>query len=325
LGGARIGVTGAGGFIGLRLCERLRAEGREPVGLELSDGAAERIERAGAEFRPLDVTDPELAERALSDCGLVVHAAALVAEWGEMREYARVNVGGTYNVLNAAERARAERVVHVSSVAVWGYGFEREPQEDAPPAQCGNPYIDTKGSSELLALSRGATVVRPGDVYGPGSKQWAIRPLELMKSGLFFVPGKGDGLITPVYVDDLVDCLVRALEAPGVDGQAFTAWDGHPVTAKEFFDHYARMLGKGEVRTLPLPLAYAATLGEELVGRLRRRPPRASRSSIMFLSRRAAFPNARARELLGWEPRVALAEGMRRTEAWFREQGMLAA
>jgi nucleoside-diphosphate-sugar epimerase len=124
---------------------------------------------------------------------------------------------------------------------------------------------------------------------------------------------KGRGLITLVYVDDLVDCIYRALTLPEGDGGAFTAWDGHPVTAKDFFDNYARMLGRKGVRTAP-----AALLRPVM-----RVTPGVDPGDLQFLMRRAVYPNARAREVLGWEPRVTLHEGMRRTERWFREVGLL--
>ena len=111
----------------------------------------------------------------------VAHTAAVVNDYGSMAEFVRVNVGGTRAVLDAA--VDAQRVLVLSSVAIWGYEFETDVSEDDPPRPCGNPYIDTKGQQEVLALRRGATVVRPGDVYGPRSEPWILRPLRTMKAG----------------------------------------------------------------------------------------------------------------------------------------------
>jgi nucleoside-diphosphate-sugar epimerase len=154
----------------------------------------------------------------------------------------------------------------------------------------------------VLALRRGATVIRPGDVYGPGSQPWVVRPLEMMRRGLFVLPAPGDGLITPIYVDDLVDAIVRALREPRAAGRAYTVWDGQAVTAREFFGHHARSLGRGEVRVLPAPLL-----------RLAARAIGAGPAAVTFMSRRAVFPNTRAREELGWEPRFSLERGMAAT------------
>lgn len=301
-----VAVTGAAGFIGATLCRRLIADGHRVIGVDL----------AGDVDRRADVTDPSSTIAALAGADAVVHTAAIVGEVGRMADHVRVNVGGTRNVLDAAS---GRRVVVLTSVAVWGYDFTRDMSEDSPPRPCGLPYIDTKGAAEVIALRRGATVVRPGDVYGPRSGSWVVRALELMRAGRFFLPAPGDGVITPVYVDDLVDGIVRALREPRAAGRAYTVWDGEPVSALDFFAHHARMLGT-EVRCLPRPLLHAALRAGQLV---RLKPPTGP-GALTFLSRRAAFPNTRAREELGWSPAVDLAEGMRRTEAWAREAGLLA-
>jgi nucleoside-diphosphate-sugar epimerase len=83
------------------------------------------------------------------------------------------------------------------------------------------------------------------------------------------------------------------------------------------------MLGRKRPPRLPLSLAVAAGAAQEATARVTRRPPAFTRNAITFVSRKAVYSNGRARELLGWEPRVTLEEGMRRTETWFREQGML--
>jgi len=284
----RVAVTGAAGFIGGAVCRRLAADGDEPIGIDLH----------GADRRA-DIADPAETVAALGGAEALVHAAALVSERGAMAEFVRINTRGTRNVLDAAA---GRRTVVIASVAGWGYEFTRELDEDAPPRPCGIPYIDTKGATETLALRRGATVVRPGDVYGPGSQPWVVRPLEMMRAGRLYLPAPGDGLITPIFVDDLVDAIVRALREPRAAGRAYTIWDGTPVTAREFFAHHARSLGLDRVRVLPAPLlrVLAGAFG-------------AGPAAITFMSRRATFPNTRAREELGWTPQVSLAEGMART------------
>jgi nucleoside-diphosphate-sugar epimerase len=321
--GARIAVTGAGGFVGLATCRRLAADGAHVVGLDLTTASRPAIAAAGAEPRGCDVTDPEAVRTALAGCDGVIHTAALVAEHGRMADFVRVNVRGTRNVLDAAHRHGVARVVHVSSVATLGYEADHDLGEDAPTRTCGAVYVDTKTASHELALARGAAVVRPGDVYGPGSIPWTVRPLALMRARRFVLPGHGEGILTPVYIDDLVDCLVRALLHPGAAGRAYIAHDGHPVTAADFFAYYARLLGRDRVPTLPRPLLALAARGEELRARLAGEPPSFSRPSLIYVSRRGAYPNARAVQELGWTPQVALDEGMRRTGAWLREQGLL--
>ncbi len=290
-----IAVTGASGFIGAALTERLRAEGDEVVGIDV----------AGDPDRRADVADPASIVAALAGAEAVVHAAALVAEAGRMAEFVRVNVRGTRNVLDAAG---ARPTVVLASVAGWGYEFRRELGEDAPPRPCGLPYVDTKGATETLALRRGATVIRPGDVYGPGSVPWVVRPLEMMRAGRFYLPSPGDGVMTLVFVDDLVDAIVRALREPRAAGRAYTVWDGEPVPAREYFER----LGGRPVKTLPAPVLRAAARAMGM-----------GPAAVTFVTRRAAFPNERARAELGWKPQATLDEGMARTREWARATGLL--
>jgi nucleoside-diphosphate-sugar epimerase len=245
-----------------------------------------------------------------------------------MEDFVRVNVHGTRNVLDAARDAGAERVVHVSSVASFGYEHSRELDEDAAPRPAGIPYIDTKAASDALALARGRAgepivVIRPGDVYGPGSTGWAVLPLEAIKQRRFMLVDGGKGILTPVYVDDLVESIVLGLTTDDAAGRAFTVWDGSPVTCAEFFNHYARMLGRDGIPSLTRAAANHAGAAQELVATVTRRPPLITREAIAFVSRKAPYSNRRAREVLGWQPRVDLEEGMRRTELWFREQGLI--
>ena len=144
-----------------------------------------------------------------------------------------------------------------------------------------------------------------------------------MRANRFMLIGRGQGVMTPVYIDDLVQSILLALTVPGVTGRGYTAWDGAPVSAEEFFNHYARMLGRDRIPRLPRFLAGIAAGAQEAAALATGKPPLFTRNAISFVSRRAPYSNRRARELLGWEPRVGLEEGMRRTEVWFRQEGLL--
>jgi nucleoside-diphosphate-sugar epimerase len=165
-------------------------------------------------------------------------------------------------------------------------------------------------------------VIRPGDVYGPGSIPWTLRPLELARGGQLAVPGSGDGQMLPVYVDDLVESIVLGL-LRGEPGRAYTVWDGEPVTFGEYFDRIGAIAGAGEARRLPRPLLTVAAKAMEAAASLRNRPPQFSTRAMTFVDRRGTASNRRAREELGWQPRVSLDEGLARTKAWLREEGLL--
>jgi nucleoside-diphosphate-sugar epimerase len=320
--GRRALVTGAGGFIGGAVCKRLAGEGADVVGLDADPDAAERIRAAGATPSFCDITDAAATGAALGEAALVVHAAAIVGDAGAMSEHVKVNVGGTANVLAAAAAAGAKRVLHLSSVVVYGYEATQEQDETAFRRACGIPYVDTKSASDRIACRRGAVVIRPGDVYGPGSI-WSRRPLELVRSRMLTVPGKGDGIMLPVYVDDLVEAIVLGLRR-GEPGEPYTVWDDSvSLTFEEYFNRYARMAGRGKARRMPRPLVRATGMAVETAARLSGRRPDFTRHAVTLIDRRGTVSARKAREELGWEPQVELDEGLRRTEEWARAEGLL--
>jgi nucleoside-diphosphate-sugar epimerase len=314
-------VTGAGGFIGDAVCRALAAEGSEVVGLDVDPGLASKVQETGARFELADVTEREALDRAFAGADLVIHTAAYVREWGEMEDFIRVNVGGTVNVLDAAEDAGVERVVHLSSVVVYGYAEEGEQDESAHRRNVGVPYIDTKSASDRIACRRGAVVIRPGDVYGPGSVPWILRPLEMTRAKQAALPGAGDGQMLPAYIDDLVAAIVLGAQK-GKPGTAYTIWDGTPVGFDELFERLAQISGGAGARHLPRPLLSAIAGVTESVAKLRGKPPRFGRHGITLVDRRGTASNRLAREELGWEPQVSFDEGLRRSEEWLRAEGL---
>jgi nucleoside-diphosphate-sugar epimerase len=321
LAGRRVAVTGAGGFIGAAVCRRLVAEGCSVTGLDVDDSAAERVRAAGGAFTRADVADREAITAALEGAELVVHTGAIVTDIGEMDDFVRVNVGGTRNVLDAAEATGAARVVHLSSVVVYGFDDPTEQDEDAFLRSVGVPYIDTKSASDRLARRRGAVVIRPGDVYGPGSVPWAIRPAEMAKAGQLAVP-TGEPLMLPVYIDDLVEAIVLGLER-GKPGRAYAVWSGERRTFQELFDRYALLGGMRRARRLPVAVMRAVGGAYEAAARMRGKAPPFGRNAVGLVNRKGTVSNNRAREELGWEAKVDFEEGMRRTEEWLRAEGVI--
>jgi nucleoside-diphosphate-sugar epimerase len=240
----------------------------------------------------------------------------------------RVNALGTLHVLDAAARGGAQRVVHLSSVTVFGNDFPDGVDEAHPTRPTGVPYADTKIASEAAVLRAHAagevpcTIVRPGDVYGPGSRPWTILPLQEIQRRRFVLPAGGRGIFSPVYVDDLVDGIVAAARTPAAAGGVFTLTSGTGVTTREFFGRYAQMAGR-RLPVAPTRLA-AALAGAAAAGaRAVRAETEVNAAVARYLARTGTYSIARARDVLGYAPRHDLDAGMARTEEWLREQGML--
>jgi nucleoside-diphosphate-sugar epimerase len=215
-------------------------------------------------------------------------------------------------VLDAA--AGADRVVHVSSVVVYGYDHPGHQHEGAQLRVYGLPYIDTKTASDRVARRRDAVVIRPGDVYGPGGSQWILRPAQMSRAGQLAVPA-GGGTMLPVFVEDLVGAILAGLER-GEPGEAYAAWDGEPRTFEEHFTRVAEIAGGKPPRRLPRPLLALGAGAMAAAARARGADPAFSPAAITYVDRRGTVSNERARRELGWEPRFPYDEGMRLTAEW---------
>jgi nucleoside-diphosphate-sugar epimerase len=305
-------ITGASGFIGRALSSRLAAEGWEVAGIDLLDGH--------------DISQPGPWQDAAAGSDVVIHTAAVVSMRGDdPRAVWRVNALGTANVLAAARRAGAGRFVHLSSVTVFGFAFPDGVDESYPCEPNGVPYVDTKIASEALVLRAHAagevpcTVIRPGDVYGPGSRPWTLLPLEELKRNRFILPARGRGVFSPVYIDNLVDGIVAAAQAPAASGGVFTLSDGAGVTTAEFFGHYARLLD----RRLPtLPTAVAVRLAS-IASLAARGHTEIKASSARYLACTGTYNISRARQTFSYAPTIPLTEGMARTAAWLRAEHLV--
>jgi nucleoside-diphosphate-sugar epimerase len=322
LEGATLSITGIGGFIGRRVAEVARDRGMRVRGLERSEDAARAARLTGAEVVVGDVCDPAATSAACASADVVVHTAAVVREDGPRALYDRVNVGGTAQVARAARTAGVRRFVHLSSVMVYGFDYPPQVTEDGPLRGEGNPYCETKIESERIARAEHeagtfeVTVIRPGDVYGPGSVPWVVRPFELMKSGLFVLPSGGRGLVNVVYIDNLVDGILAAIERDASD--VFNVSDGVGVRCIDYFRPISEAAGRPRIPTAPAGLLRAtfalAYRGALLLGR----EPPAAPSAVDYLMRPNVYSIARARRDLGWAPAVGFDEGMRRVQAWLR-------
>jgi UDP-glucuronate 4-epimerase len=310
-------VTGAAGFIGSTLADRLLAEGREVVGLDSFDPFYSELQKrdnlrgalASPRFRLVrgDVRDAQAVARLFAEHAFdgVVHLAALAGVRPSLErpaEYASVNVHGTAVVLEAACRAGAPRVVLASSSSVYGERSDGPFRESDPVARPVSPYAATKRAAELIAHAfhhaHGLPVccARIFTAYGPRQRpDLAIRKFaERMLAGLPLpVYGDGSSLRDFTYVDDLVDGLVRALDrARGYSILNFGA--GRKVTVNEL------------IKLLEQTLEVPAIVDWQ--------PPQPGDVPRTWADVSAAAA------AVGYAPRVGLEEGLGRFADWLRER-----
>jgi nucleoside-diphosphate-sugar epimerase len=319
---SKVFISGALGFIGSVLAERYRSQGAEVRGVDV---------RADSDLGVVagDISEPGAWQDHVAGCDLVVNTAAYVGFGGELDPVWRVNVLGTRRMIDAAQRGGADRFVQFSSVTTFGFEYPDGVDETYPVRLTGNPYPDSKIASEQVTLQAhvagdvAATIVRPGDVYGPRSRGWTTLPVQMIKSGQMILPDGGRGQIGPVYVDNLVDGVSLAAASDKAVGEIFTIADGITVDIGDFFGHYSRMLGKPPPRTVPTRVARTIAMAGGRVEKALGRDTEMSAGSIDYLAKRGGYSIEKARRVLGYEPKVGLEEGMRRCEEWLRAEGML--
>ena len=318
-------VTGATGFIGSRLVERLRELDRRVHVLTRTNAAGERFHAAGCRVFVGDVTMPESVAPALTGVGTVIHGAVGGGDIAQARE---INVQGTVALLEAAARAGARRLVHMSSVVAHGREWPAVLDESAPLKFSGDHYAVSKAESERAGFEyarAGAiefVVVRPTIVYGPRSGR-ILTDLARVQLERVKLIDNGSGLANLIYVDDLVDGILLAAESPAAANEAFLLSGARPVMWRAYFSALAAMCDKPPPPAVGRAQARVEAWGSKWHFRFTRYPRRIEDTDFPLMLQPSAVSVEKASRLLGYAPRFDLADGMRHTEAWLRDRGSL--
>lgn len=330
----RLLVTGGTGFIGSHLAEEGRRRGADVVVLGLTGRPeeqtnAELLSRLGVEVLSGSITDPELCRRAARGATHIFHLAVAMREGGKSDEFFEsINLDGTRHLLQAATAERVQRFVYCSTIGIYGHRVPGITTEDSPLSP-GNIYERTKVTAERLVRDFGencglaAVVLRPADVYGPRDQ----RLLKLFKGvsrGRFPLFGAGQGRRHMVYVDDVVSAFFLACEREEAVGEGLIVAGPRACTLRELLDEIkaATRSSRYGIRLPLAPMLGLAAVVEDICAALAVDPP-IYRRRMDFFHSDSEFDTSRARRVLGWEPKVDLPEGIRRTLEDYRSRGDL--
>jgi nucleoside-diphosphate-sugar epimerase len=240
-------VTGATGFIGTRLVEVLTQQHRALVrALVHNYSNASRIARFPIEMIRADIADADSVAKAAAGCDVIIHAA-----FGSSGDEARQRAGtvsGTDAVMKAALAQRVARVVHFSTMSIYGMTRDGLLTENSPHEWYPDAYSRYKAEAEEIALTYHrrhglpVAVIQPTVVYGPFGGAWTIGPLNALNNCKLVVPDDGMGLCNAVYVDDVVQATLLAATRPEAVGETFLISAEEPVAWREFYGAYAEML-----------------------------------------------------------------------------------
>lgn len=323
-------VTGGTGFTGKALVRRLLDEGYETIALDYKEGhKTEELREWGAEVVIGSVTDEKVASDACEGVDCVQHLAAAFRELNVPNSYyEEVNVGGTRTMLEAAVQAGAKKFVYCSTCGVHG-NVDNPPAAETAPINAADYYQQTKYEAEPIVRKFNeqglpCTILRPAAIYGPGDPERFFMIYRRAAGGRFPMFGSGKTLYHPLYIDNLVDALMLAMEPGAGEGEAYLIADEEFLSIEELVRKVFVSMGMTpKISHYPiLPLIIAGHVFERVCKPFKITPPIFPRRVDWYRQNRA-FDISKAREQLGYNPRVSLDEGLQRTFEWYKAEGYL--
>jgi len=321
----RVVVTGATGFIGTHLLTRLTEEGHEVTALVRQPAAIPGMRKHGITAVLGDVGDEASVASAMTGAEIVFHLARAKAHGARPSEAFTVNVDGTRATARAAKRAGVSRFVYASSSTVYGSrsGFVSETTPVRPDAA----YARSKaGAESVVAAECGSAgvIARITAVMGSGCRSW-IPLLKSAAAGTLRLAGDGSNQHHPADVSDIVDGLMRCGFTSAASGRTYNLAGPEPLPISELRRIMTEAAADGPVeqpRPYPAPLLtlYYHT-GRILDSTVGIRLP--LNESVSFLTANRVLDLTRAKEDLGYAPKVRVEPAVRRTVEWLRSQSLL--
>lgn len=323
-------ITGASGFIGGHITDACIGRGWQVAAIARPSSDTALLEKAGAAVHKGELTDPQLLRKALEDVDVVVHCAAKVGNWGAVEEYRQVNVECLRGLLEACKGHALSRFIHISSLGVYAARHHYGSDETEPlPSRHRDGYSQSKVEAEQLAVRYyrdfgvPLVVLRPGFVYGPRDRTVMPKLIDALRARSVRYPGgKGRRALNTIFIRNLVDAVLLAVDQIHAVGQVYNLTDGEFVSKRRFIEAVADAMGLPRPRLMPpFWLAKLVTICSEAVARARgaKEAPRFNSTSLKFLGLNLDFSIAKAKRELGYRPRVSFDDAIVETMAWYKQ------
>jgi nucleoside-diphosphate-sugar epimerase len=324
-------VTGATGLLGSHIAEQLVARGERVRALVRPASDVGFLRRLGVEMVTCDLRNAPRLREALAGVDTLYHCAARVGYWGSWSQFRADVVDTTGNVLRACRATAVGRILHVSSVAVYGYpqipaGGLNEDHPLGRRAGLWDYYCRAKIQAEQLAREYGpeVTVVRPTWVFGPRDRQGIPRLVQALRAGWVTLLDSGDHLLNILPASNVAAGAILAATHPGACGRAYHLCSEGEVSQRQFLNFLTDHLGLSRItRQVPARFAFWGGFLAEFYARFCRwkRAPFVSRYSVGLMSRPTRYCIDRARTELGWRPKMAVLDELQRTLEWMGSLG----
>ncbi len=322
-----VALTGATGFTGSAIARRLLADGYGVRAL-VRRAQVRREMHSQIETVVGSLSDRAALAELVTGAELVIHVASMYRTEAARERFFEVNHEGTVHLLEAASAAGVRRFVSCSTIGVHGHVDTSPANEDSPCAPRDH-YQESKLLAEhacrkVMAEGRmEVVIVRPCAIYGPGDTRM-LKMFRMLSRGMFVMIGEGRANFHPVYIDDLVEGFMKTLTVPEAAGETFIIGGARYLPLAEYVTLAAQALGTVPPKIrLPYGLMEAAALGCEALCKPFGLSPPLHRRRLRFFKHNRAFSIEKARRMLGYQPRVDLEEGFRRTVESYRSQRLL--
>jgi len=317
----KIAVTGAGGFLGRALIERLSKDGHSTLAIVKNEKDLSDFQNDNITPLNLDISKAENCVGVFSGCDSVIHCAAYRKDYGRWDEFKTNNLDITLNVMEGILESGVPKVIHISTTAV--YGNERNHYGTDEETDYGERVIDyytqSKIEAEKIILEYvdqkklPAVILRPGYIWGTSERRMFPYIINGLKAGRLFFADGSDNVVSLTYIDNLVEAIVKVLEKDDVVGKIFNITDGSKITSKKFVSDIVNILGiEYKFRSWPYPLLYGMAMLSEWYYRLtiRKSRPPFTRYAARFFKYDAVFDISKAINELDYQPVISYSEGL---------------
>ncbi|MBB1363583.1 NAD-dependent epimerase/dehydratase family protein [Shewanella sp. SR44-4] len=320
----KVFVTGAGGFLGFAICQRLLAVGIEVVGF--ARGYYPKLVELGVDMRQGDISDFDTVKQAMQGCDVVFHVASKAGVWGSKQSYYSPNVDGAANIVNACKALNIQNLIYTSTPSVTFAGRDENGINESAPyaAEYLNYYGESKAIAEQNVLAANSaqlrtTALRPHLIWGPNDPHLVPRVIERAKAGRLKLVGNEDKLVDTIYVDNAAYAHILAAVDLIADakcaGKSYFLSNDQPITMADMLNRILACVDLPPVtKRVPTRVAYTAGVVLEFVYGLfnKQQEPIMTRFVARQLSTSHYFDIGAAKQDLGYQPLVSIEQGMQK-------------
>jgi len=322
-------VTGATGFLGMKVANRLALMGYKVTGTGRNEKIGDSLSKKDIRFVNCALENRDHMLALCQNQDYVIHCGAFSSPWGKYKDFYQANVVGTKNVIDGCIKWKVKRLIHVSTPSVYFYYDERldVKEDDVLPSKFVNHYAKTKYLAELeidKAFQQGlATItIRPRALFGPGDQAIFPRLIKVCEKGIFPKIGSGNVEIDMTYIDNVVDALLLCLSSGhSTLGQKYNITNDERVNLYSMIESVMEKLGKSfSYRKISYQKAFFLATAMEYVSTylLGGKEPLLTRYTVSVLSQSQTLSIEKARKELGYEPVISIEQGTKEFIEWWK-------